>query len=66
MSNITRDYALELASLYGIEINEDSSEHLIEGINGEISQLKRADIPDLFGIDFDVTLKMLCLTHSIF
>lgn len=52
MSNITRQYALELANLYGIQINENSKKHLVEDIDGDVTELKKQDIPDLVGFDF--------------
>lgn len=57
MSNITREYVLELANLYGIEINKDSNEHLVEDLNGNITEFKSQDIPDLVGMDFDDSVK---------
>lgn len=57
MSNITRDDVLELARLYGIEVNKDSKEHLVEDENGNITELKIQDIPDLVGINFDDSTK---------
>ncbi len=53
MSNITREYALELAELYGIKVNENSNEHLVEDIDGNITELKEQDISEIFGIDFE-------------
>jgi len=57
MSNITREYALELANLYGIKVNENSKEHLVEDINGNITELKEQDISEIFGIDFEDNIK---------
>lgn len=57
MSNITREYVLELAKLYGIEVNKDSKQHLVEDENGHITELKKQDIPELFGVDFDSDIK---------
>ena len=53
MSNINKEYVLEIANLYGIEINENSDEHLVEDINGNITKLKKEDIPKLFGIELE-------------
>lgn len=66
MSNITREYALELANLYGIEINENSNNHLVENIDGDVTEFKRQDIPDLFGIDFDASIKWHNMNNSDF
>lgn len=57
MSNLTREYVLELARLYGIEVNKDSKEHLVEDIDGNITEFNIQDIPDLVGIDFDDSIK---------
>lgn len=51
MSNLTRGDVLKLADLYVIEINEDSKEHLVEDINGNITEFNRQDIPELIGIN---------------
>ncbi|MGN9160306.1 hypothetical protein [Clostridium sulfidigenes] len=66
MSNITREYALELANLYGIEINQNSNEHLVEDMNGDITELRIQDVPDLFGIDFDASIKWHNINNSDF
>lgn len=66
MSNITRAYALELANLYGIEINQNSNEHLVEDTNGDITELKIQDVPDLFGIDFGASIKWHNTNNSDF
>lgn len=60
MSNLTREYVLKLADLYGIEINEDLKEHLVEDINGNITELNRQDIPDLFDIDLEKEKNKSC------
>lgn len=52
MSEITREYALELAKLYGIDVNENSKEHLVEDSNGNIAELEQQNIPELFGVGF--------------
>ncbi len=57
MSNLTREYVLELARLYGIEVNKDSKEHLVEDENGNITEFKSQDIPDLVSINFDDSTK---------
>lgn len=57
MSNITRQYALELAKLYGIVVNKNSKVHLVEDENGNITEFKIQEIPDLVGINFDDSKK---------
>lgn len=57
MSDLTREYVLELAKLYRIEINKDSKEHLVEDIDGNITEFNRQDIPDLVGMNFDDSVK---------
>lgn len=52
MSNLTREYVIELARLYEIEVNKDSKEHLVEDKNGNITELKVHDIPGLVGINY--------------
>lgn len=66
MSNITREYALELAKLYGIEVNENSKEHLVEDVNGHITEFERQDIPELFGLGFDSDIKWHDIEDSNF
>lgn len=66
MSNITREYALELANLYGIEVNENSKEHLVEDVNGDITEFERQDIPELFGVDFCASIKWHDIKDSDF
>ena len=66
MSNITREYALELAKLYGIEVNKNSNEHLVEEKNGNIIKFKIQDIPDLIGINFDDSKKWFSIIKKFF
>lgn len=65
MSNITREYALELANLYGIKVNENSKEHLVEDINGNITELKEQDISEIFGIDFEDNISDIYIIRNI-
>lgn len=66
MSNITREYAFELANLYGIEVNKNSKNHLVEDANGDITKFERQDIPELFGIGFDPDIKWHDIEDSNF
>lgn len=66
MSNITREYALELAKLYGIEVNQNSKEHLVEDVNENITEFERQDIPELFGLAFDSDIKWHDIEDSNF
>lgn len=66
MSNITREYALELAKLYGIEVNKNSKEHLVEDANGDVTELERQDLSELFGIGLDSDIKWHDIEDSNF
>lgn len=48
-NDITKEYILELAQLYGIEVYETSQNHMVEDVDGTIRPLLDSDYDDVFG-----------------